>query len=135
MRRSRCGHCRDSRPATTNSNAINQKGVTMIYEYLQEIGAVGADRAVYQAELAKRFGTSRDSIKQMVSNERRQGLLTCSNGNGYFLPANREEMAQFAAREDATANTHRQTAKLFHEALKAQDGQLDMFMRESDNNG
>lgn len=100
----------------------------MIYEYLQEIGAVGAERAVCKAALGKMIGTTAETVKDMVSDERkRQGLYICSNGRGYYLPANREEMAEFAARETATANTHRETAEIFYKALREQDGQLDLF--------
>lgn len=100
----------------------------MLYEYLNDVGAIGAENAIYKAELARRLGVTEDDVKQAANVERqRLALLVCSDNGGYFLPKNREEIARFAAREDAIAESHRRTAKPFHDALKAQDGQQTLF--------
>lgn len=103
----------------------------MIHEYLESIGAVGAENAIYQAELAMRVGMSKEGVKKVVNVERqRDGSLICSNSHGYYMPQKREEIADFAAREDATAESHRRTARPFHEALRVQEGQADLFKDE-----
>lgn len=100
----------------------------MVYEYLSDVGAIGADNAISKADLAVRLGMTEDGIKRNVNNERqRQALLICSGIRGYYIPENREEIAQFAAVQDAVAESHRMTAKPFHDALRAQEGQLDLL--------
>lgn len=95
----------------------------MICEYLQEIGAIGAENAVCKAALAKPLGMSPDGVKNMVSDERRRsGHLICSNGKGYYMAKDCSELAEFAVRETATANTHRETAEMFYKALDALEG-------------
>lgn len=105
----------------------------MVYEYLQEIGAIGAENAVCKAALAKPLGMSEDGVKDTVSDERRQqGYLICSNSRGYYMAKDRAELAEFAARETATANTHRETAEIFYRALREQEGQLSVFLDPAD---
>lgn len=107
----------------------------MIYEYLHEIGAVGAEHATCKTALGKMIGVTAEAVKIMVSDERRrQGYLICSNGRGYYVAKNRAELAEFAARESATANTHRETAEIFYKALREQDGQLDLFAYDAGDN-
>lgn len=105
----------------------------MIYEYLEQVGAIGAENAIRKADLAAQLGMTEEDVKRQVNFERQQqSLLVCSGTCGYFLPKDREEIAEFAAKEDAVAESHRLTAKPFHEALKAQEGQLEVFTGDSD---
>lgn len=108
----------------------------MIREYLEGVGAVGSENAIYQAELARQVGMTKDGVKKAVNIERQQdGALICSDVNGYYMPKDREDIARFAAKEDATADSHRRTAKPFHEALRVQEGQAELFTGEGGMNG
>lgn len=108
----------------------------MIYEYLQDNGAVGAENAMYKAVLSRYFGMTDDGIKRAVNNEREQGYPIDYSNRGYYIPANRAENDECCERLRREGYRRIKTARALETAYNAQNGQqggqLSMFGNVAD---
>ena len=67
----------------------------------------GKDKAVPRKTLCELSGLDDRSMRLMVHNARRAGLCVANDqsGKGYFLPANKEEVAEQLAQQDHRAKS------------------------------
>ena len=98
----------------------------MIYEILEQSGAVGKQSAVKQADLCRRCGLRSSELKKIVQAERRNGALICSDSHGYYLPADRSETVAFYKATRAAAVSRFETLRTFRAALGLPEGQTEM---------
>ncbi len=66
-------------------------GKGKITDYL----SVGAENAITSKELAKIYGCHERDITSSINALRKSGVLICSNGSGFFLPKNDEDIKNF----------------------------------------
>lgn len=106
----------------------SQKGTQdMIYEYLQDSGAIGAANAKPMQALCSVFGLQPTQLKKTVQQERKDGALICSDAGGYYIAQDRAEIAGFYKATRAAAISRLQIIKPFRAALREQDGQQELF--------
>lgn len=99
----------------------------MVYGYLQQCGAIGAKHAIPMRELVRLMKTDKTSLKTTIQNERRRGALICSGSRGYYIAKDRLEIAQFRDSLRREGISRLETAKVFDEALRKQEGQINLF--------
>lgn len=98
----------------------------MIYEILEQSGAIGKESAVKQADLCHRCGLKSSELKKTVQAERRNGVLICSDSHGYYLPADRSETVAFYRATRAAAISRFETLRTFRAALGLPEGQIGL---------
>lgn len=55
----------------------------------------GKENAISASELAIKVGTTERKLREVITEERVSGTVICSSMNGYYLPANRNEIVEF----------------------------------------
>lgn len=98
----------------------------MIYEILNDSGAIGKESAVKQVDLCHRCGMKSSELKKVVQTERRNGALICSDNRGYYLPAERGETVAFYKATRAAAISRFETLRTFRAALGLPEGQIGL---------
>lgn len=78
----------------------------MISKILKDHGAVGASAAMTGDRIGELVDLDRRQIRTKVSRERAAGVVICSNGKGYFLPATEDEVAAFVNRMQKGIRSH-----------------------------
>lgn len=78
----------------------------MIAEILKDHGAVGAAAAMKGSRIMELVALDHRQIRRQVSRERAAGVVICSNGHGYFLPATADEVSAFVARLQKGIRSH-----------------------------
>lgn len=94
----------------------------MITEHLK----TGKNNAITGAELAERLSCGLGAVTRAIESERRTGSLICADSNGYYLPADREELADFYKRYTNTLRRRFVTARPFKAALDVVEGQEEI---------
>lgn len=93
----------------------------MIYEYLEECGAVGPDRAVNGETLRKYLELPPRRLNEQINRERREGKVICSrtdNGGGYYLPATVEDVRELVRQQEGRIRAHALTIRAARQWLK-----------------
>lgn len=62
---------------------------------LTDILPVGAENAITSKDLAKIYGCHERDITKSINALRKNGVLICSNGSGFFLPKNDDDIKNF----------------------------------------
>lgn len=112
--------------ATADADGSSTKGVIMIYEYLKQVGAIGAENAISQKDLCAVFGMNSAALKETIRNERKNGKLIIGDSHGYYIAATRAEIEAFYNSMKSAAISRFETLKVFRDALRSQDGQREI---------
>lgn len=93
----------------------------MLYEYLNEKGAIGAENAIDTAAIMAAFHLNRRGVVQLVADERKAGRLICTGGGagGYYLPANDGEIIAQRRRLEKTFVSRANAVRVFRRACRA----------------
>lgn len=125
---------RGTSPATADADRSSTKGVIMIYEYLKQVGAIGAENAISQKDLCAVFGMNSAALKETIRNERKNGKLIIGDSHGYYIAATRAEIEAFYNSMKSAAISRFETLKVFRDALRSQDEQADIMDYLEDTN-
>ena len=93
---------------------------------ITELLKTGKRNAITGAALADRLGCNLLAITKAVEKERRAGSLICANETGYYMPADRDELAEFYERYTKTLRRRYVTARPFRAALEIIEGQEEI---------
>lgn len=89
------------------------------FKYLDGYIGVGKANARRQKDVAEDMGVTPETVKHIITEARKAGVLIASSTSGYFYAETVEEMREFANLLNAQAKTRNDTAKPFLEAIKA----------------
>ena len=89
------------------------------FKYLEGYIGVGKSNAKSQKALAEDMGVTPQTVKHVITEARRAGVLIASNTKGYYYAETVEEMREFANMLRAQGKTRFDTAKPFLEAINA----------------
>lgn len=93
----------------------------MLYEYLQEKGATGAENAISTAAIQAAFKLGRRGVVQLAADERKAGRLICTGGGagGYYIPATDEEIIAQRKRLEKGFISRADAVRVFRRACRA----------------
>lgn len=89
-----------------------------------EIIPIGKDNALHQEQLAEIMGVSRDTVKHLVREARKNGAEILSGVHGYYFPKDDEERSAFVHMLTKQATTRLKTVKPIKYTLKEIKGQM-----------
>ena len=88
---------------------------------------IGKENAITQRELCKKLGCTPDQVKAAVQRFRRtntnQSSFICSDGNGYYIAKNMDEIKHFVSITSKQAISRFETMKEARRMLKDVEGQ------------
>lgn len=87
------------------------------FKYLEGYIGVGKSNAKNQKALAADMGVTTQTVKHVITEARRAGVLIASNTKGYYYAETVEEKREFANMLRAQGKTRFDTAKPFLEAI------------------
>mgnify|MGYP004534410245 CR=1 FL=1 len=87
------------------------------FKYLEGYIGVGKSNAKSQKALAEDMGVTSQTVKHVITEARRAGVLIASNTRGYYYAETVEEMREFANMLRTQGKTRFDTAKPFLEAI------------------
>lgn len=93
---------------------------TLTAQVLAVIGT-GEKAAVTSKQIKQSFGLSERDLRKVVEKCRRSGVYILSSENGYFFPANRDELQRFIRRENSRIKNQRKTLLPLKRYLKQLD--------------
>ena len=82
---------------------------------------IGEENAITSRQIQKAFGISQRDLRKIVERCRRNGVYILSSDNGYFFPANKEELQRFIKRENRRIKSQCVTLSPMKRALKELD--------------
>lgn len=89
------------------------------FKYLEGYIGTGKANARRQKDIAEDMGVTPQTVKHIITEARKTGVLIASSTSGYFYAETVDEMREFANLLHAQAETRNDTAKPFMEAIKA----------------
>lgn len=89
------------------------------FRYLTVYIGTGKANARRQKDIAEDMGVTPETVKQIITEARKAGILIASCSRGYYYAETVEEMREFANLQRAQGKTRFDTAKPFIEAIKA----------------
>lgn len=89
------------------------------FRYLTVYIGKGKSNARRQKDIAEDMGVTPETVKQIITEARKSGVLIASNTKGYYYAETVEEMREFANMLRAQGKTRFDTAKPFLEAINA----------------
>lgn len=89
------------------------------FKYLEGYIGVGKSNAKSQKALAEDMGVTPQTVKHVITEARRAGVLIASNTKGYYYAETVEEMQEFVNLLQAQAKTRNDTAKPFMREIHA----------------
>lgn len=81
----------------------------------------GEQNATTSRQIKRAFGISERDLRKIVERCRRSGVYILSSENGYFFPANRDELQRFIRRESRRIRSQITTLSPMKRALKQLD--------------
>lgn len=87
---------------------------------------VGKENALHQEQLADLLGVTREAVKNMVRNARRNGTEILSGSCGYYFAKDDTERREFIAIQSKQAYTRLKTIKPINCTLKEIKGQMSI---------
>ena len=99
-------------------NLFNENSVTA--QVLAVLGT-GEQNATTSRQIKRAFGISERDLRKIVEKCRRSGVYILSSDNGYFFPANKEELQRFIGRESRRIRSQITTLSPMKRALKELD--------------
>ena len=94
---------------------------------IAEILKTGKENAIKGAELAAVTGDDIRGLRRRVQKEREEGMMICSSAAGYYLPADREELAAYYKRYTVYAKRMLKTASAMKRQLDKIEGQEELI--------
>lgn len=121
-------------------NKFNRKHAKQVGKPdIASILPIGKERAIPTKHLVELTGCkSARELQQYIAVERKAGaviLSTCQDGGGYYLPANRGEIAEFAKTLENRATNTFIALKSARKALKETEGQLTIVLSDQEVSG
>lgn len=92
----------------------------------------GKGNGIHLQELEKITGLDNRALRKVIESIRRSGVCVCSDENGYYLPANVNELERYIKRVSKTARSTfftLQTARNELEKMQI-DKQLSLFSKD-----
>ena len=89
------------------------------FAYLESYIGRGKANAKRQKDIANEMGVTHETVKHIITEARKAGVLIASSTSGYFYAETVEEMREFANMLRAQGKTRFDTAKHFLEAINA----------------
>ena len=89
------------------------------FKYLEGYIGMGKANARRQKDVAEDMGVTPQTVKHVITEARRAGVLIASNTKGYYYAETVEEMQEFVNLLQAQAKTHNDTAKPFMREIHA----------------
>ena len=89
------------------------------FKYLEGYIGMGKANARRQKDVAEDMGVTPQTVKHVITEAWRAGVLIASNTKGYYYAETVEEMQEFANMLRAQGKTRLDTAKPFLEAINA----------------
>lgn len=89
---------------------------------------IGEDNALHMQEIADLYDVEPDVIKREIRKERAEHVILSSK-NGYYKPANKQEIERFYYKMLKQARTHFNSIKTAERALNEIEGQLSFSER------
>lgn len=108
----------------------------MIYEILQERGAIGEENAMPTETLMELTGLRPRVIRQRVNAERRTMRFIASTRKkkgGYYIPATGEEMAEFLRKQEIACRRMFGWVNPLKKAVEAKKDSAGLFDERLDN--
>lgn len=93
---------------------------TLTAQVLAVIGT-GEKAAVTSKQIKQSFGLTERELRKIVEKSRRSGVYILSSDNGYFFPANKDELQRFIRRESRRIRSQITTLSPMKRALKELD--------------
>lgn len=92
----------------------------MLYEYLNENGAIGHDKAISTPAIMAALKLPRRGVVKLVADERRAGCLICNAGaaGGYYIPASDAEIVAQKRRLEKTFISRADAVRVFRRACR-----------------
>lgn len=87
------------------------------FKYLEGYIGMGKANAKRQKDVAEDMGVTPETVKHIITEARKAGVLIASSTSGYFYAETVEEMREFANMLRAQGKTRFDTAKPFLEAI------------------
>lgn len=87
------------------------------FKYLEGYIGMGKANARRQKDVAEDMGVTPETVKHIITEARKAGVLIASSTSGYFYAETVEEMREFANMLRAQGKTRFDTAKPFLEAI------------------
>lgn len=87
----------------------------MVYELLK----IGKENAITSSELRELIGVSKRNFYSIVRKERNNGAVIIADGNGYYIPGNRDEVKAYLHRTQLRAIHDMSAAKTARMLLQA----------------
>lgn len=87
------------------------------FKYLEGYIGMGKANARRQKDVAEDMGVTPETVKHIITEARKAGVLIASSPSGYFYAETVEEMREFANMLRAQGKTRFDTAKPFLEAI------------------
>lgn len=87
------------------------------FKYLEGYIGMGKSNARRQKDVAEDMGVTPETVKHIITEARKAGVLIASSTSGYFYAETVEEMREFANMLRAQGKTRFDTAKPFLEAI------------------
>lgn len=87
------------------------------FKYLEGYISKGKANARRQKDIAEDMGVTAETVKHIITEARKAGVLIASSTSGYFYAETVEEMREFANMLRAQGKTRFDTAKPFLEAI------------------
>ncbi len=87
------------------------------FKYLDGYIGMGKANARRQKDVAEDMGVTPETVKHIITEARKAGVLIASSTSGYFYAETVEEMREFANMLRAQGKTRFDTAKPFLEAI------------------
>ena len=90
---------------------------------IAELLKTGAENAINCSTLMEQTGHEKRTIYSLIERERDQGILICADTNGFYLPANQDEIDAFYHRYTAKSLKMLHTVRHFKRAAAQIEGQ------------
>lgn len=87
------------------------------FAYIENYIGRGKVNAKRQKDIANEMGVTPETVKHIITEARKAGVLIASSTSGYFYAETVEEMREFANMLRAQGKTRFDTAKPFLEAI------------------
>lgn len=100
------------------------------YSCVVDLLGCGEDAACSAEKLAVATSTDKRTVRRLVSEARKDGVLVCSGDSGYWLPGCREELRRSYLRMKAQARNIDLALETTKKALKDCEGQIEIDLED-----
>ena len=111
---------------------LNSKPTNNTYSLVLSHFRKGRENGIHLQELEKITRLDNRTLRKVIESIRRSGVCVCSDENGYYLPANADELERYIKRVNKTARSTfftLQTARNELEKIQI-NKQLSLFSKD-----